>query len=244
MGRPVPGRSRPTFYLLLALGLALILGLVALGNWQLDRRAWKLDLIERVEARVSAPPVAAPGPAVWPRVDAQGYEYLKVEATGRFLHARETLVQAVTDYGSGYWMMTPLVSDRGFVVLVNRGFVPQDRREPATRRAGQVEGPATVIGLLRLPEPGGGFLRDNDPVADRWYSRDVQAIAAARGLGPVAPYFIDADATANPGGLPRGGLTQVRFRNQHLQYAITWYALALLVAVGLWLLVRYEQGRG
>ena len=243
MTRTGERQSRLLFALLVAVGLALLAGFVALGNWQLQRRSWKLDLIERVEARVNAPPVAAPGPTIWPRIDAQGYEYLKVEATGRFRHDRETLVQAVTDYGSGFWVLTPLETDRGFTVLVNRGFVPQDRRALATRRSGQVGGPVAVQGLLRLSEPGGGFLRSNDPAAGRWYSRDVSAIAQANGLAAAAPYFIDADAAANPGGLPRGGLTQVRFRNQHLQYALTWYALALLVGVGLWLLIRYERGR-
>lgn len=236
-------RSRLTFAVLVALGLLLIAGFVALGTWQLDRRAWKLDLIERIETRLAAPPVAAPGPTTWRRVDRRSYEYLKVRATGRFLHDRETLVQAITDYGSGFWVLTPLVTGRGFTMLVNRGFVPQDRRSPATRRAGQVEGSVTVTGLLRLTEPGGAFLRDNDPAANRWYSRDVRAIARARELTDTAPYFVDANATANPGGLPRGGLTQVRFRNQHLQYALTWYALAALAAFGLWQLIRFERSR-
>lgn len=243
MSAPGERRSRLTFALLIAAGVALIAGFAALGSWQLERRTWKLALIERVEARVAASPVAAPGPAVWRQVDADGHEYRKVEATGRFVHERETLVQAVTDYGSGFWVLTPLVTDRGFTVLVNRGFVPGDRRSPEKRRAGRIGDSVTVVGLLRLSEPGGGFLRSNDPAADRWYSRDVAAVARARGLDRVAPYFIDADATANPGGYPRGGLTQIRFRNSHLSYALTWYALGGLTAVGLWLLVRYEWER-
>lgn len=237
------GRGWPTLVVLIAAGLLLIAGAVALGNWQLERRAWKLDLIDRVGARATASPVPVPGPAAWPRVDASGYEYLKVKATGRFRHDRETLVQAVTDYGPGFWVVTPLRTDGGFTVLVNRGFVPGERRAGASRPAGQVGGEVTVVGLLRLSEPGGAFLRSNEPAADRWYSRDVEAIAEARGLEQVAPFFVDADATANPGGYPRGGLTQVRFRNQHLQYALTWYALAVLVAVGLAILLRYERSR-
>lgn len=237
-------RSKLAFALLVVFGLALIPGFVALGSWQLHRRAWKLDLIARTEARAAASPVAAPGPATWPRVDAARYEYLKVEATGRFRHDRETLVQAVTDYGAGYWVVTPLATDRGFTLLVNRGFVPGDRRAAASRAAGQVAGPATVTGLLRLTEPGGAFLRSNDPAADRWYSRDVRAIARARGLGRAAPYFVDADATPNPGGYPKGGLTQVAFSNSHLSYALTWFALAALTGVGLLLLIRHGRGRG
>lgn len=237
-----PGRSRLTFALLVALGLALLAGFVALGTWQLERRRWKRDLIARVEARVSAAPVAAPGPAAWPRVDAARYEYQRVAARGLFRHDREALVQAATDYGSGFWVVTPLDTDRGFTLLVNRGFVRGERRAAPARAAGRVEGPATVTGLLRLSEPGGAFLRGNDPAADRWYSRDVRAIAAARGLGgSVAPYFVDADAAPDPGGWPKGGLTQVRFRDRHLAYALTWYTLALLTAVGLRLLFRHGR---
>lgn len=237
-------RSSLAFALLVVLGLLLIAGLVALGTWQIERRAWKVELIARTQARVVAAPVAAPGPATWPRIDAADDEYLKVEATGRFRHDRETLVQAVTVYGAGFWVLTPLETDRGFALLVNRGFVSGDKCAPAARAAGLVAGPVTVTGLLRLTEPGGAFLRSNDPAADRWYSRDVGAIAGARKVGRAAPYFVDADAAPNPGGWPKGGLTQVAFPNSHLSYALTWYALAALTGVGLWLLVRYQRGRG
>lgn len=213
--------------LLVLLGIALLTGL---GIWQIERRVWKLDLIARVDARLAAAPIAAPGPADWPGLTADQDAYTRVTATGHFLNDRETPVLAVTVHGSGYWILTPLVTP-DFTVLVNRGFVPPDRRDPATRTA--PEGEVTVSGLLRVTEPGGGFLRRNDPAAGRWYSRDVAAIAAARGLD-AAPYFIDADATPNPGGLPIGGLTVVAFRNTHLTYALTWFALAAGLAVLAW----------
>src|SRR5690606_28857381 len=115
--------------------------------------------------------------------------------------------------------------------LINRGFVPPNHRDPATRRQGQIEDVTTVTGLLRLSESGGAYLRTNEPATDRWYSRDVAAIAAARGLTDVAPYFIDADASeAQPGDAPVGGLTVIKFSNNHLQYALTWFALAVMVA--------------
>lgn len=216
---PLIRRFLPVVAVLLA-----IASFLALGAWQLQRLAWKLDLIERVDARLAAAPVAAPGPLAWPALSSED-GYTRVQASGRFLHDRETAVRAVTDLGSGYWILTPLET-ADFTLLVNRGFVPPERRDPATRREGQVPGEVVVAGLLRPTEPGGGFLRANDPAADRWYSRDVSAIAAARGLGRVAPYFVDADAPPNPGGLPVGGLTVVRFRNAHLGYALTWFALA------------------
>jgi surfeit locus 1 family protein len=161
--------------------------------------------------------------------------------SGTFLQDRETLVQAVTERGGGFWVLTPLRRPDGSLVLVNRGFVPGDRRDPATREPGQVAGETTVTGLLRLTEPKGAFLRSNDPTNDRWYSRDVAAIAATRGLTEVAPYFVDADATPNPGGLPVGGLTVIAFPNSHLVYAITWYGMALMLAGAM---VYVLRGRG
>jgi surfeit locus 1 family protein len=116
------------------------------------------------------------------------------------------------------------------VVLINRGFVPPERRDQATRLEGNPAGVVSITGLLRMTEPNGGFLRNNDPAGDRWYSRDVEAIAAARGLPGSAPFFIDADATPNPGSYPQGGLTVVKFHNNHLIYALTWFGLALMLA--------------
>ncbi|GGB66253.1 SURF1 family protein [Blastomonas aquatica] len=197
-----------------------------LGIWQVERLAWKHALIVAVETRSTASPVAAPGPGNWTGLSAERDAYRRVTVTGTFVHDREALVQAVTDLGGGYWVLTPLKA-QGFTVLVNRGFVPSAKRSMASRPAGNGNGPVTVTGLLRITEPEGGFLRSNDPQADRWYSRDVEAIAEARGLDQVAPYFIDADATPNPGGYPVGGLTVVRFSDNHLVYALTWFALAI-----------------
>lgn len=162
---------------------------------------------------------------------------------GVFLHDRETPVQAVTDLGPGWWIVTPLRTDDG-VILVNRGFVPTDRRAAAGRLEGQVAGRVNVTGLLRADEPDGAFLRANAPEADRWYSRDVAAIAQARGLpAPVAPYFIDADATPNAGGYPVGGLTVVKFRNSHLVYALTWFGLCALSLTGAAVIWRHGRRR-
>ncbi len=230
---------------LLALGLAALTvfcGLMALGTWQVHRLSWKLDLMARVDARVHAAAVAAPAPPAWPGFDAAAEAYRHVAVSGRFLDERETLVQAVTARGGGFWVLVPFRADAGFTVLVNRGFVPPERRDPASHAPAR--GETTVSGLLRSPEPGGGFLRRNDPADDRWYSRDVAAIAQARGLGPVAPYFIDADASADPAEYPVGGLTVIAFDNNHLVYALTWYGLAALLAgAGLWVAVDDRRGR-
>lgn len=237
------GRKKGT---LILVGVLFAFGLIAgsaLGVWQVQRRAWKLDLIERVEERVHRPAVTAPGPAEWPEVSRDRDEYRHVTLSGRFLNDRETYVQAVTELGGGFWVMTPLLTGDGQTVLINRGFVPPERKMPDSRSAGLIEGPAVVTGLLRLDEPGGAFLRSNDPTAGRFYSRDLQAIAEAKGLGEVAPYFIDADARPNPGGFPVGGLTQVRFHNSHLVYAITWFTLAAMCLAGLIMMLRSALGR-
>jgi surfeit locus 1 family protein len=316
------GRRSPLF--LAVAGTVAVLFFVlfaALGTWQVERRTWKLDLIARVERRVHAPPAAAAAPAQWPNITAAADEYRRVTATGTFLDDSQTLVQAVTDLGAGYWVLTPLRLADGSIVLVNRGFVPADDRDrvkPGASPAPAVTPPlasathpdllspaaaARVTGLLRMTEPHGGFLRHNDPAANRWYSRDVQAIAAARGLTHVAPYFIDAEAvpgdanprravsetagasppasadqrdattsptatgarmsalsaasgarmpasspangprspaTNEPAVTPIPGLTVITFHNSHLVYAITWYTLALMVAVAIWLGIRKQ----
>lgn len=217
--------------LLLALCLAGTLLFAALGVWQVQRLAWKRDLIARVDARIHAAPVAPPARRDWPALDWRDAEYRRVQVRGVFLHDRETLVDALTALGPGSWVLTPLQTDGG-VMLINRGFVPPERRGAAGRAEGQVGGEVTVTGLLRRSEPRGRFLRSNKPAADRWFSRDVVAIARVRGLQDAAPFFIDADAASSSAGGPIGGLTVVQFRNAHLAYALTWFGLAALCVLG------------
>jgi surfeit locus 1 family protein len=217
-------------------------GFAGLGIWQLERRAWKLDLIARVNARVHAEPQSLPSRDVWPKINAKDDEYLRVRLQGELLQDKETLVQAVTERGPGWWVMTPMRVAAG-VVLINRGFVPFDRRDVSSRSAGSPEGEVTVTGLLRMTEPRGGFLRSNDPATGRWYSRDVAAISRARELTGAAPFFVDADATPNPGGFPIGGLTVVAMRNSHLAYALTWFALAGLALLGAIRTIRFGRSQ-
>ena len=215
-----------------AIGLAWLLAiaaLLALGTWQVQRRAWKLDLIERVEARIHAAPVTAP------RTATDDDAYRRVTARGTYRRERETFVQASTVRGPGWWVMTPLRSSDGTIIMINRGFMPARAAPPPPA------GTAAVTGLLRVSEPGGGFLRDNDPARDRWYSRDVAAIAAKRGLGQAVSYFIDADASGNAVGQPVGGLTVIKFANSHLVYALTWYTLAIMAAAGFLYWLRVDR---
>jgi surfeit locus 1 family protein len=220
------------------LALLALAALLALGTWQVERRAWKLDLIARVDARIHAPATVAPGPAKWPGLTRAADEYRHVTAAGAFLPGQDTLVQATTLHGAGFWVLAPFRTEGGFTVLVNRGFVPADRRDPGSRDPGTAQ--HRVTGLLRMTEPGGGFLRSNDPAADRWHSRDVAAIAARRGMADAAPYFIDAEAVPGAAALPIGGLTVVSFPNSHLVYALTWYGLALMLAGAIFYVAREE----
>lgn len=252
----VPARRRGFSPLLAAAALLLIVLFAGLGTWQVVRLQWKLDLIARVNARVRAAPAPAPPRARWAGITSASDEYRRVTLHGIYLYDLTTPVQALTEEGSGYWLLTPLCTADGSVVIVNRGFIPAElgartRYTPrhatgdpcATARARA----ADVTGLLRTSERNGLFTRTNDPAANRWYTRDVAAIAAARGLGgaaAVAPFFVDAAAHQNPPGSPDqpvGGLTVVNFPNNHLVYAITWYALALMVAGAWWWVAR---GRG
>lgn len=221
---------RPLKLMVLGVVALLCVGVLSsLGVWQMHRLARKIDLVERVNQRVHAAPVAAPGPTAWPRINAADDAYRHVSVRGRFVDRCAALVRAVTERGGGYWMMAPFEATDGFRVLINRGFVPSEEGRHACR-LNPPHGEVKLTGLLRISEPAGGFLRANDPGRDRWYSRDVAAIAASRQIDAVAPYFIDAGASTDPAALPVGGLTVIAFPNNHLVYALTWFGLAIMAA--------------
>jgi surfeit locus 1 family protein len=219
--------------LLSAAGIAVLLGF---GFWQLERLAWKEALIARVEARTKAPAVVLPDEIEWSKINYEDDEYRRVTLTGNFRHDRETLIYTVLSErprgfsGPGFFVLTPLELASGASVIVNRGFVPLDRKDAALRRAGQIEGTVTLTGLLRMPEQANFVSPGNDPARDAWYRRDPGEIARARGIERAAPFTIDADNTPNPGGLPQGGETRVTFSNNHLQYVVTWFGLAFALA--------------
>jgi surfeit locus 1 family protein len=218
--------------------LAALIVLCGLGFWQLQRLAWKQDLIARVEGR-SQVPVASPAPpeSDWPNVTAERDEYRRVTVTGSFKYDREALAYDLLSdakgkfSGPGYWVLTPLETASGSTIFVNRGFVPVDRKDAATRGEAQLTGMITITGLLRMPEERAWFTPTNDPARGVWQERNPATIAKAYGLVRVAPYFIDAD-TSGLGGLPQGGETRLVFSNRHLEYAVTWFGLAFaLMAV-------------
>ena len=219
-------------------GLALLLGL---GTWQVERLAWKNGLIAARQAAVVAAAVPLPQ-----SLDAGcDLEFHRVRAEGRLLNDRELYLHATDAAGDqGYHIVTPLALARGGTVLVDRGFVPERLKAPDTRATANYDGAAAVTGLLRLPPQGKAswFVPDNEPGRNEWFTLDPPAMAQAAGVADALPFFIDADATPNPGGYPVGGQTPLDLPNNHLQYAITWYALAGCLVIVYILLVRRRRG--
>lgn len=213
-----------------ALGVAL---LIALGVWQLHRLAWKEGLIAEVSARVGAPPVALPPESEWPLLKPTDYEYRHVRAVGRYDFAHQALIFRALENprgrygGPGYLVLTPLKLSSGATVIVNRGFIPEDKKVVFSGRADQGAPEAEIAGLMRSPESRTWFTPADDPAAGQWFTRDPAAIAAAMKLSRVAPFTIDADAGVDPAALPEGGETILSFPNNHLSYAFTWFGMAL-----------------
>lgn len=209
--------------------------LIGLGTWQVERKAWKETLIATVTARFTSPPVALPPPAAWGQLDPAADDYRPVRFTAELVNAKEALVYTTGSSlhgggsGPGYWVFTPARVGDG-IVMVNRGFVPEDRKDPATRAQGQIAAPAEIVGVMRWPERPGMFTPAAEPEHNLWFSRDSTAIAQAKGLAPVAPFYVEQESPPAPGGWPRAGKLQPTFPNNHLGYAFTWYGLALVLA--------------
>jgi surfeit locus 1 family protein len=226
---PGPIRALVLPALLSLIALAVLIGL---GTWQLQRMAWKQALIDQIETRAYGEPGTILPPADWTTWRAEQDEFRRVRVTGAFLHGFETPVYGLAPGqrgapAQGYYLMTPLRLQDGAIVMVNRGFVPTDLRDPAKRPQGQLSGEVTVTGLVRAPEERNPFTPADDPARNTWFARDPQAIARAHSLSQVAPFYVEADATPNPGGWPKGGQTRLELPNNHLQYAFTWYGIAL-----------------
>jgi surfeit locus 1 family protein len=216
--------------------------LIALGVWQLERRAWKETLIDAVSERIAAPPSELPGPLLWAVTQADRHEFRRVSFPAEFLHEQEALVYTVGSSlrgdvsGPGYWVFTPARLAGGSLLMINRGFVPEDRRDPATRAEGQPAGVVEIAGALRWPEPRGWFTPKDDPQRNVWFARDHRAIAEWKNLGDVAPFYVEQETPVPPGGFPKPGPLAVKLRNDHLQYALTWFGLAavLLAVFAVW----------
>ncbi len=219
---------RRSGWFMAALALAAFAVLVGLGTWQMARRAEKHALIATMESRLAEPAATLPA-----RIeDPDAWDYRRVHVTGVFRHDREVhLANRVRNGVVGVQVVTPLARPDGATVLVDRGWVPGTLADPARRPDGQVGGMVTVAGIARVPAPPGPFTPAGDPATGFWLVAEPAAIAAALGLAETLPLVLEADATPNPGGWPRGGGTRLDLPDNHLQYAITWYSLAVALVV-------------
>jgi surfeit locus 1 family protein len=219
---------------LMLTGLAV---LISLGTWQLERKAWKEGLISALTERLAQPPVPLPGPGGWDALTPARDEFRRVAFAATFLHDREAhLYSAGSELradvtGPGYFVFTPARLADGRLVMVDRGFVPEANRDPKARPQGQIPGEVRIIGALRWPEQPGWFAPDPDPARNLWFRRDPGSMARAKELGRIAPFYVAQEGPIPPGGLPKPGFLTVNLRNPHLQYALTWYGLAVVLIV-------------
>ena len=229
-----------------AVGVAFLIGF---GIWQLDRKTWKENLIATVTTWISRAPEDLPPRANWPRLLQEGNEYRRVVFPAEFLDGQEALVYTAGSpfrpdvKGPGYWVFAPAQLAGGSIVLVNRGFVPADRKDPTTRAEAKTRSTVDILGVMRWPESRGLFTPADDPKSNVWYLRDPKAMAAEKKWATAAPFYIDQESPVPPGGMPLPGKLSVELTDNHLQYAITWFGLALALAgvYVVWLADRFRR---
>jgi surfeit locus 1 family protein len=216
---------------------------LSLGVWQMERREWKHHLLNRIAENQSGPTLLlgdllAHDPRVW--------EYGRVRVAGTFLHDKEFYLGARNRKNEvGIQVITPLRTDNGMIVLFDRGWVPSAKKDPATRSEGQIAGKVELTGIVRLSQVQRQFAPDNVPDKNVWFHVDVPLMRKLAGGKPeqlLDSFFLEADATPNPGGLPIGGQTRIDIPDDHLQYALTWFGIALAMA-GVYLAYHWENGR-
>jgi surfeit locus 1 family protein len=227
---------------LTALMLAALALLIWLGVWQLQRLHWKEGLIAEIETRTKGAPIGLSQATALVR-EGKDPSYYRVKLEGRFDHAKELYLYAVSEGRAGWHVITPLTTGQGDVVLIDRGFVPEELRDPSSRAQGELGGVVAVTGIVRVPETQATFTPDNEVGANRWFWRDLPAMARAVGAAEVAPFYLEAEKGDVPGGWPEGGQTRVELPNNHLQYAITWFlmAAALLIVYGFYVRSAYRS---
>jgi len=227
------------------LALFAFAGFIGLGTWQIERKAWKETLIATLDARLALPPVALPPRERWPSLNPGSDEFRRVSLRAEFLRADEGRVYTGgsglrSDIKSpGYFAFAPARLSDG-IIVVNRGYVANAHPDAALRPIALPEGAVDVVGVLRFPELPGWFVTEHSASEDLWFARDHLVMAAHYGWGVVAPFYIDQEAPLPAGGVPRPSPLQINLRNEHLQYALTWFGLAgvLAVAFGFWLKER------
>jgi surfeit locus 1 family protein len=231
-----PRKRRSTVLDATVFALVGIVILCGLGVWQLDRKVWKEDLIARLNARLSRAPQDLPPRASWPQLHQDDEEFRRVVFPAEFLDGEEALVYTAGSplrpdvKGPGYWVFAPVRLAGGSIVLVNRGFVPPNHKDPAERSESTPHGIVDVVGVMRWPEARGTFTPADDPKKNIWFLRDSKSIADFKKWATAAPFYIDQEEPVPAGGWPKPGKLEVQLPDNHLQYAITWFGLALALA--------------
>lgn len=235
-------RLRPALWPTL-ISLPILVLSLGLGVWQMERREWKRDILDRIAVNQAAAPVTLDGLLAG---DPLRHEYGRVKLAGTFLHDGEFYLAARSLKNKvGMQVVTPLRTDDGRVVLVERGWIPQEQKDPARRAAGQVVGRVELTGIVRRNQERRQFAPENAPDRNVWFHVDVPLMRKLAGAPPdprLDAFFLDADAAPNPGGVPVGGQTRLDIPNDHLQYAITWFLIALALA-GVYIAYHWETGR-
>ncbi len=198
-------------------GLGGLSVLLSLGFWQLERLDWKRGIITEAERRLAMPPVPLPVD-----LDPESDDYLPVFVAGRFAGDELYHLTSQKPKGPGFDIIAPFETDSGRRILVERGYVPQDKRDPATRTA--PGGSQRIEGFLRWPDDVNRFTPDPDTAKRIWYARNVPSLSGAAGTEPV----MIVQAPTGAGDYPRGRAVAVRIRNNHLQYALTWFGTAMI----------------
>ncbi len=250
MTAPRPGPSAWRRLVAPAIATALALAfLIGLGIWQLERKVWKEALMAALTQRLDASSVALPAPERWPLLDPARDEFRRVSLSAEFSYRQQAFVYTTGSAGRGepagpgYWVFTLAHGSGGHAVVVNRGFVPQTRKADAQN--GSPSGIVDIVGIMRWPERRTIFTPADDAPHDLWFVRDHAAMATAKGWGKVAPFFVDLESPRPAAGVPRPGAAAINLRNDHLNYALTWFALALvlLVIFALWARKQLQASR-
>jgi surfeit locus 1 family protein len=231
------------------LTLILVAGLIALGIWQINRKAWKEALIETLTQRLAAAPSELPPPSRWAELTQAEDEYRRVRFTAELVPGEDALIFTSGSTfrpdvsGPGYWVFAPARLAGGNTVVVDRGFLPNGQQDPAARDDKAADAPLEMVGVMRWPEPSAWFTPAPEPGHNLWFVRDQLSIAKAKNWGEVAPFFIELESPRPPGGLPIPGPLKATLPDNHLQYAIIWFSLAAVVATsfGFWLRGRLHE---
>ncbi|MDP2332634.1 MAG: SURF1 family protein [Reyranella sp.] len=235
-------RLRPALWPTL-ISLPILVLSLGLGIWQIERREWKRDILDRLATNQAAAPLSLDELL---QGDPLRHEYGRVKVAGTFEHGKEFHLAARSLKNKvGLQVVTPLRTDDGRIVLFDRGWIPSEKKEAPKRAEGQVAGRVELVGIVRRSQIKGRFVPDNVPDKNVWFQVDVPLMRKLAGGAPDArldTFFLDADAAPNPGGAPVGGQTRLDIPNDHLQYAITWFMLALAMA-GVYLAYHWENGR-